>query len=86
MVIFLMLQKYFPEEPPLEVVHIVIQLPPEPSLVEGGLDLPRVEAEHDTYDDLIDYLGASRYVLDVPSTVSKPSDVPNVSMHRTIAS
>jgi hypothetical protein len=67
------LQKYFPEEPPLEVVHIVIQLPPEPSLVEGGLDLPRVEAEHDTYDDLIIYLGASRYVLDAPSTMSKPN-------------
>jgi hypothetical protein len=55
-----MLQKYFPEEPPLEVVHIVIQLP--------------AAEYYDTYDDLIDYLGASRYVLDIPSTVSKPSE------------
>ena len=68
------LQDYFTEPPPPRVVHVVIQLPPEQSLVEFGPDLPRVEAKHDTYDKLIVYLSTSRYVLDAPSSMSKPSE------------
>jgi hypothetical protein len=66
------LQEYFTEPPPNKVIHIVIQLPPEQSLADSGLDPLQVEAEYDSYDDLIDYMSTSRYVLDAPSTVSKP--------------
>ncbi|KAH9991294.1 hypothetical protein BJV77DRAFT_1008779 [Russula vinacea] len=69
------LQEYFTEPPPYKVVHVVIQLPSEQSLADGELDPLQVEpeAEYDTYDGLIDYMSTSRYVLDAPSTVSKPN-------------
>ena len=68
------LQEYFTEPPPYKVVQVVIQLPSERSLANGELDpLQVVEAEYDTYDGLINYMSTSRYVLDAPSTVSKPN-------------
>jgi hypothetical protein len=69
------LQQYFQQPLLPGLVHIVIQFPPEHLDIEA--DLPREEAERDDYDNLLDYMAGSRYVLDTPSFISKPGEFQN---------
>jgi hypothetical protein len=68
------LKQYFPQPLLPGLVHIVVQFPPEQSLLKIEADLPRVEAERDDYDNLLDYMAGSPYVLDTPSFISKPGE------------
>jgi hypothetical protein len=68
------LRAYFPNSPPLGVVHIIVQLPSQLYLISTRLGLPRVEVEPDSFDRLVENLAASSFVLGAPSTVSKPSE------------
>jgi hypothetical protein len=68
------LKHYFPQPLPTQHVHIVLRiLNKRPSLAFRA-NPPQVEFERDDFDNLLRYLGVSRYVQDSPSFISKPGE------------
>ena len=63
------LRAYFPDLPPSNVVHVVVQLPSQQSLIQAGLHVPRVEDGPDCYDydQLLQYSSTCPYVWGAPS-------------------